>query len=80
MIDVLDGVLDKFRPGFDADGFDVSVQGVSDGVVVMRVVHRSDACEECLIPDDLMQSMFATAFRDVSPGVTGVRIEHVRPA
>jgi hypothetical protein len=42
------------------------------------VIHKPDACEECLVPDDLMASMFTTAFRDVSPDVAGVRIEHVR--
>jgi hypothetical protein len=74
----LDTVLEPFRPGFDADGFEVSIQEVVDGIVVLRVVHRRDACEECLIPDDLMGPMFTTAFRDVSPDITGVRIEHVR--
>jgi len=73
----LDGALEPFRPGFDADGFDVSVQDVADGVVVLRVVHRPDACEECLLPDDMLGPMLATAFRAVAPSVTGVRVEHV---
>jgi Fe-S cluster biogenesis protein NfuA len=76
----LDGVLEPLRPGFDADGFDVSVREVADGTVMLRVVHRPGACEECLIPDDMMATMLATAFRKVAPDVTGVRIEHVGPA
>ncbi|HET9314266.1 MAG TPA: hypothetical protein VFQ51_01710 [Vicinamibacteria bacterium] len=75
----LDRVLEPFRPGFDADGFDVSVRDVADGVVVLRVVHRPDACEECLLPDDMLGPMLTTAFRNVAPSVTGVRVEHVHP-
>ena len=76
----LDSVLEQFRPGFDADGFDVSVQNVVDGLVLLRVVHRPNACEECLLPDDMMGPMLTTAFQNVAPDVTGVRIEHVHAA
>ena len=76
----LDGVLEQFRPGFDADGFDVSVQNVVDGLVLLRVVHRPNACEECLLPDDMLAPMLTTAFRNAAPDVTGVRIEHVHAA
>ena len=76
----LDSVLDQFRPGFDADGFDVSVQNMVDGLVLLRVVHRPNACEECLLPDDMMGPMLTTAFQNVAPDVTGVRIEHVHAA
>src|SRR5262249_54078983 len=81
MNEKLESVLDQFRPGFDADGFDVSVQDVVGRVVALRIVHRPDACEECLIADDMLGPMLATAFRNVSPDITDVRIEHVgRPA
>jgi hypothetical protein len=30
-LETLDGVLEPFRPGFDADGFDVSVQDFAGG-------------------------------------------------
>jgi len=73
----LDSALDPFRPGFDADGFKVAVHDVVDGVVVLQIVHTPNACEECLIPDDMMGPMLTTAFRTVAPDVTGVRIEHV---
>jgi Fe-S cluster biogenesis protein NfuA len=74
----LEGVLEPFRPGFTADGFEVSVDDLIDGIVVLRVVHKPDACEECLIPDDTLGAIFTKAFRNVAPDVTGVRIEHVR--
>lgn len=73
----LDSVLEQFRPGFDADGFDVAVGSVSPaGVVVVRVTHRPDACEECLIPDDMLSSMLASAMQRAVPGVSRVEIQH----
>lgn len=73
----LDRVLEPLRPGFDADGFDITVDAVQDdGTAVVRVRHRPDACEECLIPDDMLSGMLATALRRAAPDVTGVVIEH----
>jgi len=46
----------------------------------VQIVHTPEACEECLLPDDMLQSMLATAFRQAAPEVSGVRIEHVRPS
>ena len=77
MNDELEAVLGPLRPGFDADGFDVTVESVGDdGVVVVRVGHRPDACEECLIPDDMLTQILATALRRAAPDVSGVVIEH----
>jgi redox-sensitive bicupin YhaK (pirin superfamily) len=44
----LDGALEPFQPGVSADGFEVFVPDLVDGIVVLRVVDRPDACEECL--------------------------------
>ena len=46
----------------------------------LRVVHRPNACEECLLPDDMLAPMLTTAFRNAAPEVTGVRIDHVHAA
>ena len=54
--------------------------GAGDGIVAVRIVHRPNACEECLIPDDMLGPMLTTAFRRAAPAVTGVRIEHVHGA
>ena len=74
----LDRVLEPFRPGFAADGFEVSVRDMIDGIVILKIVHKPEACEECLLPDDMLGPMLTTAFRDVAPDVTAVRIEHVQ--
>jgi hypothetical protein len=68
MNDELEAVLGPLRPGFDADGFDV--------VVVVRIGHRPDACEECLIPDDMLGPMLTTAMRRAVPSVQRVDLKH----
>ncbi len=79
MIELLEGVISEFRPGFEADGFEVSVDRIKPGGgVVVRVRHRPDACEECLIPDDLLTTMFVAAMQRVVPEVTAVELEHER--
>jgi Fe-S cluster biogenesis protein NfuA len=76
MKETLETVLDQFRPGFDADGFDVSVDSVGpDGVVIVRIDHRPDACEECLIPDDMLGPMLTSAMQRVAPAVQRVELK-----
>jgi Fe-S cluster biogenesis protein NfuA len=81
MRDALETVLNQFRPGFDADGFDVAVDSVGpDGVVVVRIGHRADACEECLIPDDMLGPMLRSAMQRAVPDVQHVELKHEHPA
>lgn len=76
-----DAVLEQFRPGFDADGFDVVVDSVGpDGVVIVRIGHRPSACEECLIPDDMLGPMLKSAMQRVAPAVMQVELKHDHPA
>jgi len=73
----LDSVLEQFRPGFDADGFDIAVDSVQgDGTAVVRIRHRPDACEECLIPDDILGPMLTTAMQRAVPSVQRVDLKH----
>jgi hypothetical protein len=74
--------LDRLACALSLQGeCDACAAGVAgDGVVVLRVSHRPDAREECLIPDELLASMFTTAFRDVVRAVAGARNEHGRAA
>jgi Fe-S cluster biogenesis protein NfuA len=77
MHDALETVLGPLRPGFDADGFDVNVESVgNDGVVLVRVGHRPDACEECLIPDNMLGPMLTTAFQRAVSSVQRVDLKH----
>ena len=77
MHDALESVLAPLRPGFDADGCDVTVDSVGpDAVGVVRIGHRPDACEECLIPDDMLGPMLTTAMQRAVPTVARVELKH----
>ena len=43
MKEALDAVLDPFRPGFDADGFDVTIDSVGPDVVQVELKHEHPA-------------------------------------
>jgi hypothetical protein len=66
--------LDQLKQTLQADDYrlDVDVQGDAADVVI---VAGPDACEECLVPKPLMQSMLAPVL-GVEPG----RIRLVYPA
>jgi hypothetical protein len=44
------------RTGFNADGSDLEVSGVND-IVELTIVARDDACEDCLVPKDVMRQI-----------------------
>ena len=72
MRDALDSVLNQFRPGFA-----VSVDSVGpDGVVIVRIRHRPDACDECLIPDDMLGPMLKSAMQRVALDIVPVELKH----
>ena len=52
MIDVttVDAALAGLRTGYNADGYDLLVESVEEGVARVRVAARENACEECLVP------------------------------
>ena len=77
MRESLEGALSALRPGFEADGFEVSVESVEPGgVVTVRVGHTPQACEECLIPDEMLMAMLKTVMQRAVPDVTRVIIRH----
>ena len=76
MNELLNSVLDAFRPALKADGFDLALDAAQSGVVVVRVVHGPDACAECLMPDDRLGAMLKNAFQQSVSGVTEVILKH----
>lgn len=71
----LEKIIEGFRPGFQADGMDVSVGRVDPaGVIEVKILMGPNACEECLIPENLMADMFKAAMRDVMPALERVEI------
>ena len=72
-------MLDVFRPALQADGFDLELDTVQSGVVVVRVLHGPEACDDCLMPDDRLGAMLKNAFQESMPDVSEVRLKHEVP-
>ncbi len=80
MRDELEKIIDGFRPGFQADGMDVSVGRIDPaGVIEVKILMGPNACEECLIPENLMADMFKAVMRDVMPALERVDIVREKP-
>lgn len=72
-------LLDDLRQGLNADGYDLRV--AVDGRVQLRiVVAREDACEDCLVPKEIMSQMAAAALQERDGGITAADIDLLYPA
>jgi hypothetical protein len=75
MREALEGVLEKFRPGYQADGSDIFLGEVDPaGIVEVRVPIRPETCVECLLPDDLVQAVLGREFKAVMPNFVRVDV------
>ncbi|TDV57731.1 hypothetical protein [Actinophytocola oryzae] len=61
--------LAGLREGLQSDGYDLVVEDRRDEVLELRVVATPEACDECLVPKDLM----ASVIMDSLPADLGVR-------
>jgi len=79
--DLFQEVLEKFRPGFQADGMDLKIGAIDpSGTVEIRVVMGPNACEECLLPPETLSKLFLAAMSRVMSSVTRVDVTVERTA
>ena len=52
MTETIEAALRPIRNSLQADGFDLKVEVVENGVVSLVVVAGPEACLECLIPEE----------------------------
>jgi Fe-S cluster biogenesis protein NfuA len=60
--------LDPLRVGLNADGYDLELTGI-DEKVRLRVVALEGACEECLVPSEVMTRILATKLQSAQPAM-----------
>jgi len=72
----LNTALDDVREGLNADGYDLVVEGLDAGSLKVRIAARENACEECLVPKDLMARMLLAAVSDAAPDVQRVEVAY----
>jgi hypothetical protein len=59
------GALAGLRQAFAADGYDLQVEDIADGVARIRIVAGPDACEDCLVPKTIMSGLMQTSLAGV---------------
>jgi Fe-S cluster biogenesis protein NfuA len=52
MVEKIEEALRPIRSSLQADGFDLKVEAINDGVVSITVSPGPEACLECLIPEE----------------------------
>jgi hypothetical protein len=72
-VTVDEAVLDRIRQSLAAEGYQLEVRMRDDGAAV-AIAAGPDACEDCLVPKDLMKAMLAPAL-----GVPAETIELAYP-
>jgi Fe-S cluster biogenesis protein NfuA len=78
LAEVVKDVIEGFRPGFQADGADLEVLDVGPETVRIRLVTGPETCEECLLPRESLEALFANALAKRVGGSVRVRLEDPR--
>jgi len=74
-VQAVEHALAGLRTGVQADGYDLHVESVEDGVASVRIVAGPNACEECLVPKAIMTGTIRMSLRSV-PEIIGVHLRY----
>ncbi|MDO8673715.1 MAG: hypothetical protein Q7O66_20075 [Dehalococcoidia bacterium] len=62
----LEEQLADVRGVLEADGFELKIDGLEDGLLRLTVTPGEEACEDCLMPKDIMIMMVTDALQSRS--------------
>jgi hypothetical protein len=74
MPDPLQGRLAEVREALRADGYDLHVDGLAGGRLDLSILALENACEECLVPREIMARVIADSLGD--PTITEIRLRY----
>ncbi len=74
MKEAVDAALAELRPSLDADGFDLRLDSIEGDEVHVGLVAKTDACLECLVPDEMLVQILETSIRKRHPDLSGVKL------
>lgn len=63
-------LLSGLREGLKSDGYELEVSNVDGKLQLRIVVAREDACEDCLVPKEIMSQVAAVALHEGSTSIT----------
>lgn len=74
MREQLERGLDRLRPGFQADGADLRLNGFDGQTAEVELVFGPNVCVECIIPHDFLKSMLEQALKQQVPSLQAVNL------
>lgn len=70
--------LAGLREGFQADGADLEVVSVENGVARVRLVVTDQTCLDCIVPGPVLRQVVEASVRQSCPEVHSVEIDDPR--
>ena len=77
-VEDVDRALAGLRDGFQADGADLEVLSVSDGVARVRLIVTEATCLECIVPGHILREVVAASVSQACPELRRVEVEDPR--
>lgn len=69
----ISGILDKLGPSFD-DGVSFQLLKVDDGAADVALVIDPNACQDCIVPDAILENILLKEIRRQIPMMRQVRV------
>ena len=73
-----ESVLAELRPGFTADGCNLTILDVSDATVRIGLEFMSEACQECVLPAATISAILGKAIEARYPALVDVIVDDPR--
>jgi hypothetical protein len=70
--------LSGLQSGLRADGADLVLEDVRDGVAHVRLIVGPETCEECIVPKAMLEPVVLMALQDGDPTITSVSVDDPR--
>jgi hypothetical protein len=70
--------LTSLQEGLRADGADLVLESVRDGVAYARLVVGPETCQECILPKEMLEPVVLAALRKHDPAIASVTLADPR--
>jgi len=69
----INGILEKLGPSFD-DGISFELLKVNDGAADVALVVAPDACQDCIVPDSILENILLKEIRKQLPMMRQIKV------
>lgn len=74
----LHSAVERLQSTMQADGTDVELLAIEDGTARLRLVFDPDACEECVVPKQVMETVALRLLGGADESIKRVEIDDPR--